>query len=391
MSREDPRPAGRKPKGRQDSGAADRPSTEDGAGIAGSGSPQATQPSDEVTSAIAAPEMAPAIVLLDDQGVVVAVNHAWKASPVVRAFRAKSSGIGHPYFKLVASFVPHVGEAEFRSTLEELRNGQRQEVRYPYALETADGPLWREARITVLALGGETRFVVIHEDLSALVHAQSALRDVAEQLLTVRDEERQRIAADLHDSMSQHLGALALSMTRLGQLTSEPKQVAIVSEMSASLREAVQQMRVVTYLMMPRGLLDEGLTASARRFADGLARRSGLEVRLTVSGDADATPASVQHAALRVLQEALTNVHRHADARGAEVALTSSPSMLEVSVADDGCGLPADGAGQGSWGVGILAMRARVEQLGGQFEVSGGPSGTKVTARLPLTPSRPGS
>lgn len=200
------------------------------------------------------------------------------------------------------------------------------------------------------------------------------------QLLAVRDDERRRIALELQDSMGRHLGALGLTLARMRQLPNDIQHLVLLDEMSERLREATQDTRVIANLMTPRDLLGEGLAASVRSMADGLARRSGLAIGVQVAGPVDEAPPEAQRAAFRIAQEALLNVHRHAGARSVQLALSSAEGMLSVRVADDGCGLPDEPA----IGLGIAGMRAQAAQSGGRLDLTSSSGGACVAAELPI-------
>jgi signal transduction histidine kinase len=156
--------------------------------------------------------------------------------------------------------------------------------------------------------------------------------------------------------------------------------------MSKSVEEAVKEIRVLSYLMMPPGLQKDGLEATVRAFLKGFGTRTGLHASFSAEGDVDNVSSAVKHAALRVVQEALSNVYRHAEAHDVAVELARSNGALVVRVADDGKGIPSvssDASGLSNVGVGIAGMRARVSQLGGTLQIASDGAGAVVTATLP--------
>jgi signal transduction histidine kinase len=220
-----------------------------------------------------------------------------------------------------------------------------------------------------------------------LARARRELGRISEQLLHVQEDERQRIAIELHDSTCQHLAVLSLGLARLKGLTRGARRKEILEEMSLSLAEASKETRILSYLMKPNGLSREGLVATAGRFAEGFSRRTGLAVCFRVDGPVDAAAADVQHAAFRIVQEALANVHRHAEATSVDVELCLRDATLTVLVADNGLGFRHGHGGTSddvSLGVGIWGMRVRVEQLGGQLEIGNREIGARVLATLPI-------
>src|SRR5690606_9542891 len=234
-----------------------------------------------------------------------------------------------------------------------------------------------------------------HEDVTEVARAQMALREVSGQLLSVQEDERQRIAVELHDSTSQHLVALGLGVARLRRTVADGAD-RVLDDMAGALDEALKEIRVLSYLMNPPNLERDGLAAAARNFVDGFGRRTGLHTSFRLEGAVDKLALDVQRTIFRVIQEALANVHRHARAEGVEVELTRTSARLSLRVADDGCGIaeintpPHPGAPPG---VGSAGMRARVEQLGGALTIRGDGAGAVLLASVPLAatmaPSRP--
>lgn len=328
------------------------------------------------------------IVLLDDNAVILAVNSAWRHSLTVLGVHTPRFGVGMSYPAVVRKFLMDFDEDDLRADLADLRAGRRREIRHAYAVETARGPRWRQLHITAMPYGRATRYVAIHEDLTELVRAQEALRRTSESLLTAQDDERQRIALELHDSTSQHLAALGMGVARLRRLTQDAQVGSVLDDMARSLREAVKETRVLSYLLKPVGLLQEGLEATARRLVTGFGQRSEIITTFTASGCFDDLAAPVEHAAFRILQEALSNAHRHAAASRVDVSLSVERDELVVTVSDDGRGMPplilTPSGETHALGVGIAGMRARVAQLSGQLLVGGGPVGVRIEARIPL-------
>jgi len=212
--------------------------------------------------------------------------------------------------------------------------------------------------------------------------------EAAEQLLSAQEEERHRIALELHDSTSQHLAALGLGVTRLRRLVeAEPAAGVVLDDMAQSLHEAVREIRVLSFLMNPPDLERDALENTVRRFLNGFALRTGIAIKFSPQGLVDETSAAVRHAAFRVVQEALSNVHRHARASAVEVEMEHDAGVLSLRVADNGKGIHALQNGDAGWaplGVGVAGMRARVRQLGGAIEITSDARGTVVRARLPV-------
>lgn len=324
------------------------------------------------------------IVILDGEGRIVVVNQAWRETISAYGFVLHNAGIGAPYADVACRFLPDLDRMALELSLRRLLSGSVDEVRHTYAIQTARGLRWRHVQISPLSVGNAGSFVAIHDDLTDLALTQEALQVTSEQLLAARDDERQRIAIELHDSTSQHLAAIGLGLANLRlALPKGGPQTAIIEYISKSLNEAVKETRVLSYLMKPRDLKGNGLAAAVSQFLQGFAQRTGLEVALKADAAVDCAAPPLQHAALRIIQEALLNANRHAQARRVSVALSVKDAELTVSVTDDGRGMSSD-AGQPCLGVGIPGMHARAQQFSGRLAISSDESGTRVVATLPL-------
>jgi len=207
-------------------------------------------------------------------------------------------------------------------------------------------------------------------------------------------EERRRIAEDLHDSTAQHLTAaeLALGMIEASRGGDEAPAIAIaLGDARHSIREAKKEIRLLSYLLHPPGVSGTRLSEAVRTFVLGFGARAGLETDVRIPPQRNEVTDEIAVACFRVCQEALANVHRHARATGIVVALDVSETAVTLEVADNGRGLGLPGADFGaSMGVGIPAMRERMERLGGSVRLERAAQGTKVIATVPTSPLHPG-
>lgn len=203
------------------------------------------------------------------------------------------------------------------------------------------------------------------------------------QLVTTREEERRRLRRDLHDGLGPTLAALALKATTVSDLISTDPAAAtqLSNELYADIRATVGEIRRLVYALRPP-LLDElGLLEAIREAARQQNRPDGLQITVDAPERLPTLPAAVEVAAYRILQEALTNVARHAHARSCTVRLTLA-GAVQVEILDDGVGIPPE---QHS-GVGLLSMRERAIELGGTCLIERNPgAGTRVYARLPVS------
>ena len=203
------------------------------------------------------------------------------------------------------------------------------------------------------------------------------LQKLSGQVLHVQDEERRRIARELHDDLGQQLSLLRMVLSQ--NKNEEADQIA---------NSALASVRNLSYLLHPPLLDETGLRAALDWFIDGVTKRSGIQIVLTIRPqDFPRLSGEIETAIFRVIQEALTNVVRHAKAESARVELDKQPEWVVVRVRDYGQGLPAEVAGlqlTNRLGVGITGMRERIRQFGGELTVTRSEPGTLVEAQIPL-------
>jgi signal transduction histidine kinase len=220
-----------------------------------------------------------------------------------------------------------------------------------------------------------------------VLEAKSEVTELSAQLLALQEEERRRIARELHDSTAQGLVAASLNLGRLEpDLRQSPDSLKILEEIGDQLDRAMTELRIFTYLLHPPNLATDGLRATLEEFARGFAQRTGLRASIRISGRVDDAPPDIQRCVLRVVQEALTNVHRHAGATSVHVGAKVVGERVFVRVRDNGRGMMAPGMSMGRlrMGVGIPGMRARIQQFGGDLKLRTGRGGTSLLAHVPL-------
>ena len=230
----------------------------------------------------------------------------------------------------------------------------------------------------------------VFRDITARKTAEHEAEQLSERLLAIQDEERQQIALELHDSTTQHLAAAILNMMSIqGRLSSDPKTRELCIDVERSLEEAAKELRAYVYLLNPPQLTKDGLSAALQRYVDGFSRRTGIASKLRISPAVDGRlPLTAQRALLRIVQEGLANVHRHADASRVSVDLKFVRDQVHLLVVDDGKGMAVAPNGHvcdtPRAGVGIPGMKARLRRLGGDLKILSRRGGTKLHAVIPV-------
>ena len=214
-------------------------------------------------------------------------------------------------------------------------------------------------------------------------------RLMSARILELQDSERRRIARELHDSVGQFLAGLKINLSQLD--TSRAKDAALVNETIGLTDCAIQEVRTISHLLHPPLLEELGFLSAARWYVDEYGKRSQVKVSLMIDEPIERLPKEVEIALFRVLQETLTNVYRHAAARSVTIQITCRNGVVQMTVADDGKGIPEDVLvrfrGGAASGIGLAGMRERLAEFGGRINVQASAAGSVVEATIPTTVS----
>jgi len=248
-----------------------------------------------------------------------------------------------------------------------------------------------ERRRTEQALNDrDARLRLVNEELESLVEKRTAsLRHLSAKLMRVQDEEKRRFARNLHDSLGQLLVNAKMNLEMLtSSATAEQRNR--LSAALESVEQSIVETRTLSFLLHPPLLDEVGFASAARWYTDEFAKRSGIEVRLDLPDGMDRLPQLAEIALFRILQESLTNVHRHSGSSSVAIELAVRDNEALLRVRDFGRGMPAELIESSDLdgnrvGVGLSGMRERVSDLGGKFTLESNRHGTAITATLPLT------
>jgi two-component system, chemotaxis family, CheB/CheR fusion protein len=239
---------------------------------------------------------------------------------------------------------------------------------------------------------GEPMMLLAIEDISERKRAEEALRQLSLKLLTVQDEEHRSLARELHDSIGQHLVGMKMQVGRLRNVKSNEQQTDLLSEISESLDQCMSEARTISYLLHPPMIDELGFRAAAKWYIEGFSKRCGIKVNFESSNDSRRLPRAVELPLFRVLQASLSNVHRHANTKSADVLFEVVDGNAKLQIKDHGRGIDRKSlerfnlTGAGS-GVGLAGMRERMRELGGKLEIESDDSGTTVRAIIPVAES----
>ena len=206
----------------------------------------------------------------------------------------------------------------------------------------------------------------------------------AEELLRILEYERQRMGQELHDSAGQLLVSLQLSVARLRVIEQNCSHESLIEEIQDTVRRIDQEIRALAFLHYPAELGKRSLGGALQALVKGFGRRTGIRATFRQLGNPDRVAKPIALTILRVAQEALVNIHRHAHASSAKIMLETDLEELHLTVCDDGIGISANVDGKDGRGIGLQGMRHRVEIHGGHFDARSLKHGTKVSVTIPL-------
>lgn len=304
------------------------------------------------------------------------------------ANRAFLSYMGLEREQLIGRFVqdmttPGVFENLVKAKLDECFRGNvvKYELKYLYP---ARGE--RDLSVSYFPIesaGAIDRVACVLQDVTERKQAEAELRSLTGRILSLEDEERRRLARELHDTTSQSLAALCMNLSVVSESAGvlSPRAQAAIAESAALADQCLREIRTVSYLLHPPELDEPGLLQYAlSRYIDGFIQRSGIRVEIEVPPDLGRLPRLIETTVFRIVQESLTNIHRHSGSDTARVRLAKNPSNLVLEIEDAGEGIRADAPS----GVGIASMRERLQQVNGRLETISRPGGTVIRATIPL-------
>jgi signal transduction histidine kinase len=215
------------------------------------------------------------------------------------------------------------------------------------------------------------------------------LRTLASRLMHAQDDERRRLATMLHETTAQDLAALKMLLARLSRAagTLGDNERHDLTESISLTEQSIAGIRTVSYLLHPPFLDEAGLLSALRWYAGGFAERSGIAVELDLPESLERLPLDTETVLFRIVQESLTNIHRHAGSETARIRLRRDAGMIALAIEDRGQGIPSttlEHITSGGAGVGVVGMSERIEQLGGHLEIASSGQGTTVRVRIPL-------
>ena len=233
----------------------------------------------------------------------------------------------------------------------------------------------------------------VQERTAELNTANASLQELSARLQQMRDEEHRHIARELHDSVGQMLAALSMNLAVVQSQSAnlDQRTARAISDNAGLVDQISREIRTISHLLHPPLLDVAGLASALRWYTDGFSERSKIKVDLEIPDDFPRLSSEMEIAIFRMVQECLTNIHRHAGTDTARIVIRRGPARVLIQVQDAGKGMPLSKqlelSSSGRTGVGFRGMRERLRQLGGDLDIQSDGNGTLVTAGLPLPPA----
>jgi two-component system NarL family sensor kinase len=226
----------------------------------------------------------------------------------------------------------------------------------------------------------------LQAEIANRIRAEASLRELSGRLMQVQDEERRRIARDLHDTTGQVLAALNMNLAEM-QHNASPKNSAKFIECTDLVSSAALEIRNLSYLLHPPLMEAMGLSSAVADYAEGFQLRSGLQIEVDVSKDVGRLAGDREIVLFRIIQEGLANIHRHSGSSIAKIRIFREQQAVILEISDQGQGLRRSEDGSIKYGVGLRSMEERVRLSGGSFSIGSNDRGTTVTAVLSEAPA----
>lgn len=334
--------------------------------------------------------MSPHVTILEHDGKILRANVSWNVLASVLSKGLDATAGEYLKSPVIEAMEPRHALA-LRVSVRAMIRGAIDSFQETVCVAQPEGQRWYQVSGARLSLDGPSRIVLTHEDVTALHTAHETIQDLSQRLMNVQEEERRRIAQELHDSTSQQLIAIGLHLMALRRKLDRDSEIyRTLDQVETAVDQAQSEIRTFSYLLHPPHLDREGLRKTLVHLVEGFSARADLSSQLDISDSVDSFKSDVQRTLLRLVQEALANAHRHADATKLWIKAKTTKMRFLLVISDNGKGMGKhnpDHRTEGL-GLGLAGMRDRVSQLGGSTKIMSSSQGTTIIVKIPLSACR---
>jgi len=321
------------------------------------------------------------IALLDENWTILAINRAWAKTSALYGDDAFVPGTS--YWQPVKKLADEGLEVarNLIAGIEQIEAGTRHSIELVYQGSAPEEGHVYQLSVNRFLVAGQTLASILRYDVTRLVELRRLREDFSNSVIVHQTEERQRIARELHDSTTQLLASVTMAAGRLRRASHISDLPPLLDELDQLVAQTQEEIRSISFLAHPPSLAKSTLPEALESLVEGFARRTGIGVQFQVVGEWHVAYPAGEGAIYRIVQEALSNIHRHSKAAHAKVRLSGNEKMMHTVISDDGTGMPDVIKS----GVGLAGMRSRLAELGGRLTIrSHVPAGTSLIASVPV-------
>ena len=321
------------------------------------------------------------IALLDENWTILAINRAWTKTSALYGDDAFVPGTS--YWQPVKKLADEGLEVarNLIAGIEQIEAGTRHSIELVYQGSAPEEGHVYQLSVNRFLVAGQTLASIIRYDVTRLVELRRLREDFSNSVIVHQTEERQRIARELHDSTTQLLASVTMAAGRLRRASHISDLPPLLNELDQLVAQTQEEIRSISFLAHPPSLAKSTLPEALESLVEGFGRRTGLALQFQMVGAWQVAYPAGEGAIYRIVQEALSNIHRHSKAAHAKVRLSGNEKMMHAVISDDGIGMPNVIRS----GVGLAGMRSRLTELGGRLTIrSHVPAGTSLIASVPV-------
>jgi signal transduction histidine kinase len=331
------------------------------------------------------------VAVLDESGNILYVSKSWRLSAERHCLQFGRHPLDRNYLERRTG--PRAGRAGHTAALAEdiqdILDGKVTEFHNEYSCADGSGSNWfvvHAARLDLPGATGNFRVLVNSADITRARQTEEALRDLGGRLITAQEEERSRVARELHDDLNQRMALLSVELEQLSQNmpASQSNLRSSIHSVWERAQEISSEIHRVSYQLHPSKLDHLGLVAAARSLCQELANHHEIKISFKEKGCYEPLPKDVTLCLFRIVQESLRNVIKHSGAPEAKVTLAGAADVIHLSVSDTGRGFDARSL-ESKGGLGLISMRERLRLVGGVISIHSTAHGTKIEVSVPLS------
>jgi signal transduction histidine kinase len=323
------------------------------------------------------------VAIVDENWIILATNEPWRSAAETSGYDQLQPGRDYRSFLTDFGAKGYDSARAARDGISAISEGKADSFQLTYDGQDQWTGRTLQLRINRLHINARTYATIERQDVSASQDLVRLREEFCSSVIKSQAMERQRMARELHDSASQLLTGVGLLLCRLKQQAPVGETVALVDELQGLVKEAQQEIRVVSYLSLPPALEKQNFVDALQSVIEGFGRRTRLDTSFEILGEAVAISKAAETALYRCAQEALSNAHRHARATRVGVLLCFRDAATHLVITDDGVGISHEAlAGTGLAGVGLASMRSRLSEIGGRLSINRLWPGTAIIASV---------